>query len=302
MSVDTTDRFSARHRLSRISDFGGNPFPLQRKGKLSGVTRKPLSNSKDTLLCFGKHTNPPSDGFRMKSYLSAKGPIAVLIDGDNMAADKLNDILTFVSSYGRAIVRRIYADWTKPSMARWKEEAKEHSFRLVEALSYVGGKNTTDMALIIDAMDLLHAGNVKGFCIVSSDSDYTLLAQRIREEGLLVLGYGERKSPVSLQNSFHQFRFSDTVETISTNINTPEYFIEKDRPLFDKAFEMASKGEETVTLSLIGGEIKKLMPKYKIRRYGCKTLGQLYVKLGKYELVKTGDKAVGSALRLKYEP
>ena len=225
--------------------------------------------------------------------------IAVLIDGDNMSADKLGDIISFVSIYGNPIVRRIYADWTKPAMMRWKEEAKVYSFRLVEALSYVGVKNTTDMMLVIDAMDLLHGKTVQGFCIVYSDSDYTLLAQRIREEGLLVLGYGEHKTPVALRNSCHDFRFSDKAEPILPNTNTPKYFIERDCSLFDKAFEVARKGEDTVTLSLIGVELKKLMPKYKIKRYGCKTLGQLYVKLGKYELVKVGDKGMGSAIRIK---
>ena len=180
--------------------------------------------------------------------------IAVLIDGDNMSADKLGDIISFVSIYGNPIVRRIYADWTKPAMMRWKEEAKVYSFRLVEALSYVGVKNTTDMMLVIDAMDLLHGKTVQGFCIVSSDSDYTLLAQRIREEWLLVLGYGEHKTPVALRNSCHDFRFSDKAEPILPNTNTPKYFIERDCSLFDKAFEVARKGEDTVTLSLIGVE------------------------------------------------
>ncbi|ETD28054.1 hypothetical protein HMPREF1173_01899 [Prevotella nigrescens CC14M] len=168
--------------------------------------------------------------------------IAILIDGDNVAADKLGDIISFVSSYGNPIIRRIYADWTKSAMKRWKEEAKTFSFRLVEALSYVGVKNTTDMALVIDAMDLLHGKTVQGFCIVSSDSDYTLLAQRIREEGLLVLGYGEQKTPASLQNSCHEFRFSDKADPVQPNNNTPDYFIDRDRALFDKAFETARKG------------------------------------------------------------
>ena len=224
---------------------------------------------------------------------------AILIDGDNVAADKLGDIISFVSSYGNPIIRRIYADWTKSAMKRWKEEAKTFSFRLVEALSYVGVKNTTDMALVIEAMDLLHGKTVQGFCIVSSDSDYTLLAQRIREEGLLVLGYGEQKTPASLQNSCHEFRFSDKADPVQPNNNTPDYFIDRDRALFNKAFETSRKGDDTVMLSLIGGELKKLMPKYKIKRYGCKTLGQLYVRLGKYELVKVGDKAVGSTIRIK---
>lgn len=225
--------------------------------------------------------------------------IAILIDGDNMSADKLGDIVSFASLYGNPIVRRIYADWTKPAMTRWKEEAKVYSFRLMEALSYVGVKNTTDITLVIDAMDLLHGKTVQGFCIVSSDSDYTLLAQRIREEGLLVLGYGEHQTPVALRSSCHEFRFSDKAEPVFPNNNTPDYFIERDRALFVKAFEIARKGEETVTLSLIGGELKKLMPKYKIKRYGCKTLGQLYVKLGRYELVKVGDKGMSCAVRIK---
>lgn len=207
--------------------------------------------------------------------------------------------MSFISSYGNPIVRRIYADWTKPAMKRWKEVAKIFSFRLVEAISYIEVKNTTDMALVIDAMDLLHGKTVQGFRIVSSDSDYTLLAQRIREERLLVLGYGEQKTPASLQNSSHEFRFSDKAEPVQPNNNTPDYFIDRGRTLFDKAFETARKGDDTVMLSLIGGELKKLMPKYKIKRYGCKTLGQLYVRLGKYELVKVGDKAVGSAIRIK---
>ena len=115
----------------------------------------------------------------------------------------------------------------------------------------------------------------------------------------MVLGYGEQKTPASLQNSCHEFRFSDKAAPVQPNNNTPDYFIDRDRALFNKAFETSRKGDDTVMLSLIGGELKKLMPKYKIKRYGCKTLGQLYVRLGKYELVKVGDKAVGSAIRIK---
>lgn len=113
-------------------------------------------------------------------------PIAILVDGDNASPDKLNEIIQFVSKFGNPIIKRIYADWTKLGMGKWKEPANEYSFRLIEAPSYVSGKNTTDIALIMDAMDILHSDIVKAFCIVSSDSDYTLLAQRIREDGLLL--------------------------------------------------------------------------------------------------------------------
>lgn len=127
-------------------------------------------------------------------------PIAILIDGDNASPEKLNEVIRFATTHGNPIIKRVYADWTKPSSNRWKEVAYETSFRLIEAPSYVSKKNTTDIALVIDAMDILLAGMVKGFCIVSSDSDYTLLTQRIREAGLLILGYGESKTPLSFVN------------------------------------------------------------------------------------------------------
>ena len=122
--------------------------------------------------------------------------VAVLIDGDNASSEKMEDVMRFVSRYGAAVVRRIYGDWTKKSLSGWKDAARDYSFRMVQASSFVPGKNTTDIALVMDAMDILHEGRVGCFCLVASDGDYTLLAQRIRESGLTVLGYGEGKTPV----------------------------------------------------------------------------------------------------------
>lgn len=135
--------------------------------------------------------------------------LAILVDADNASVAKLNELIVFATHYGQATVKRIYGDWSRPALSSWKEPAREYSFRLIEALPYVKGKNTTDISLIIDAMDLLHSGSVDGFCIASSDSDYTPLAQRIREEGLLILGYGESKTPESFINSCKDFKFSD---------------------------------------------------------------------------------------------
>lgn len=224
-------------------------------------------------------------------------PIAILVDGDNASPDKLNEVIRFVSKFGNPIIKRIYADWTKSCMGKWKESANEHSFRLIEAPSYVSGKNTTDIALIMDAMDILHSDSVKAFCIVSSDSDYTLLAQRIREDGLTVIGYGESKTPKSLVNTCCEFMISNQVK--EEPLNTPEFFISRDTPIFHHAFEEAADGKEEVSLSLVGTALKKLMPKYKIKRYGCKTLGALYAQLDRYELVKTGKKEIGNMLRVK---
>ena len=110
--------------------------------------------------------------------------IAVLIDGDNASLERMEDLMRFVSRYGNCIVKRIYGDWTKKSLAGWKDVAKEYSFRLVQASSFVSGKNTTDIALCMDAMDILYGGQVNCFCLVASDSDYALPAQRFREAGL----------------------------------------------------------------------------------------------------------------------
>ncbi len=222
--------------------------------------------------------------------------IAVLIDGDNASPEQMEDLMKFVTRYGNAIVKRVYGDWTRKSLSRWKDVAKEYAFRLVQASSFTAGKNTTDIALVIDAMDILHAGKIDCFCLVASDGDYVMLVQRIREAGLVVLGYGESKAPVLLVRSCSDFLFSDRKD-IKVPENTPEFFLRRDMEYFDRAFELAAGGKGEVSLSLIGGALKKLMPKFKIRRYGCKTLGNLYETLEKYELVKT-EKGIASTVRL----
>ena len=223
---------------------------------------------------------------------------ALLIDADNVSARYIKPILTELSKYGNITYKRIYGDWTRKALSAWKESAREHGFRLVQASSHVPGKNTTDIALVIDAMDILRDGQVDCFCLVASDGDYSLLAQRIREAGVKVLGYGEGKTPVSLVRSCSVFLYADRKESKAEE-NTPEFFIRRDMEYFDKAFEQAADGKEEVSLSLIGGALKKMMPKFKVRRYGCKTLGKLYEKLDRYELVMT-EKGVANAVRLKY--
>jgi hypothetical protein len=213
--------------------------------------------------------------------------MAVLIDGDNASPNRIGEVIKFVSQYGYPLVKRIYADWTQPAMAKWKEPAREHSFRLVEAFPNVKGKNTTDIALVIDAMDLLHSGTVDGFCIVSSDSDYTSLAQRIRESGRLVTGFGEGKTPVAFVNSCKKFLFTDREQE---KPSAADDLLRKEAALFDEAFETAANGNSDVALSIVGTALKKLMPKFKTKRYGCKTLGAVYQKLDKYELIQTGEK------------
>lgn len=182
----------------------------------------------------------------MKTNANSRYTVAVLIDGDNASFERMEDIMGFVSRYGDAVVRRIYGDWTRKALSAWKESAREHGFRLVQASSHVPGKNTTDIALVIDAMDILRDGQVDCFCLVASDGDYSLLAQRIREAGVKVLGYGEGKTPVSLVRSCSVFLYADRKESKAEE-NTPEFFIRRDMEYFDKAFEQAADGKEEVS-------------------------------------------------------
>ena len=175
----------------------------------------------------------------MKTNTNSRYAIAVLIDGDNASFEKMEDIMGFVSRYGDAVVRRIYGDWTRKSLSAWKETAREHGFRLVQASSHTLGKNTTDIALVIDAMDILRDGRADCFCLVASDGDYSLLAQRLREAGLKVLGYGEGKTPVSLVRSCSVFLYADWKENKVIE-NTPEFFLEKALESFDNAFKQAT--------------------------------------------------------------
>ena len=136
---------------------------------------------------------------------------AVLIDGDNAQASLLPQILAEVSKVGLITIKRIYGDWTTTSMNQWKESLHKHAIQPVQQFMYTTGKNATDSAMIIDAMDLLHSNDVQGFCIVSSDSDYTRLATRIREDGLFVIGVGEKKTPEAFVNACNQFIYSENL-------------------------------------------------------------------------------------------
>ena len=131
-----------------------------------------------------------------------------MIDGDNAQAALIGQVLTETAKYGIVTTRRIYGDWTTPEMSKWKETLNAHAVQPVQQFRYTTGKNATDSTLIIEAMDLLHSGTVNGFCIVSSDSDYTRLATRIREQGLFVMGIGQATTPKSLVNACEVFVYT----------------------------------------------------------------------------------------------
>ena len=137
--------------------------------------------------------------------------LAVLIDADNAPRSALGDIMAEVAVYGTPTIKRIYGDWTTPNLASWKGPLLENAITPIQQYSYTTGKNATDSAMIIDAMDILYSGKVEGFCLVSSDSDFTRLASRLREGGMTVIGMGEKKTPKPFIAACNMFRYLDVL-------------------------------------------------------------------------------------------
>src|SRR5574339_1254959 len=146
-----------------------------------------------------------------QTFNNGRQKIAILIDGDNAQSSLLPQMLVEAGRHGQVTVRRIYGDWTTSNMNSWKETLNFHAFQPIQQFRYTVGKNVTDSAMIIDAMDILHSGVVDGFCLVSSDSDYTRLATRIREAGIFVMGIGEKKTPKPFVNACDVFVYTSNL-------------------------------------------------------------------------------------------
>jgi uncharacterized LabA/DUF88 family protein len=204
---------------------------------------------------------------------------AVLIDGDNAQASLLPQILAEVSKVGLITVKRIYGDWTTTSMNSWKKSLHKHAIQPMQQFRYTVGKNSTDSAMIIDAMDLLHSHNVGGFCIVASDSDYTRLATRIREEGLLVIGVGEKKTPEAFINACNQFIYCEnlTAPRAARKTTAKEEKPDVSDPLnlLLEGFNLAAKEEEWLHLAALGHVLRQLDPAFDPRTYGHQRLQSL---------------------------
>ena len=208
---------------------------------------------------------------------------AVLIDGDNAQASLLPQILAEVSKVGLITIKRIYGDWTTTSMNQWKESLHKHAIQPVQQFMYTTGKNATDSAMIIDAMDLLHSNDVQGFCIVSSDSDYTRLATRIREDGLFVIGVGEKKTPEAFVNACNQFIYSENLSVTQEPKKKERKRRKKEAgqdtsdplPLLVQGFEMAAKEDEWTYLATMGISLRQLDPAFDPRTYGHQKLQSL---------------------------
>ncbi len=215
--------------------------------------------------------------------------IALLVDGDNAQPKLITLVLEEASKYGKVTIRRVYGDWTTTHMNSWKGQLNEMAFNPIQKFSYTSGKNSTDSALIIDAMDILHDNLVDGFCIVSSDSDYTGLAKRIREDGIFVMGIGEKKTPNAFVKSCEIFTYVENLEPKTEKPEKKEAHkkekIYVDEKLINKAFDMSSNESNEVYISTMGLNLRKLDPSFDCRTYGFKTLTQLFSKLSDFAVV-----------------
>lgn len=213
----------------------------------------------------------------------AKRPMAILIDGDNAQATFVKEILAEATKYGRITVRRIYGDWTTPGMNGWKECLQENAIQPMQQFRYTVGKNATDSAMIIDTMDVLHSGVVNGFCLVTSDSDYTRLATRLRESGAFVMGIGRSSTPKAFTSACDLFVFVENLrpgldDSSASNkkaIPAGKTPVQEALPLLKKAFELAAQDDGWAFLSSIGASLRSLDPTFDHRTFGCPSLRAL---------------------------
>lgn len=217
--------------------------------------------------------------------------IAILIDADNIGAQYIKVIIDEAAKEGVITYKRIYGDWTTPQLSSWKDILLEYSIIPMQQYAYTQGKNSTDSAMIIDAMDILYAGTVDGFCIVSSDSDFTKLAARLRESGKTVIGMGKEQTPKAFVSACSKFKYIDILagdkkksEVGKTKKSkTTESTLTKEQEIKNSIRSMIdenSDAEGWCLASIIGTLLQKKYPDFDCRNYGCKKMIDLIRKLG----------------------
>jgi uncharacterized protein (TIGR00288 family) len=213
---------------------------------------------------------------------SRENRIAILIDGDNAQASLIEQIVVESSRYGNATIRRIYGDWTSTNMKSWKDTLNSYAFQPFQQFSYSVGKNATDSAMIIDAMDILHSNQVDGFCLVSSDSDYTRLATRLRESGKLVVGIGKNLTPRAFVSACDVFIYTENLEKREREKRqtaAKQKMSKEDQNLIDNiqdAIEMAGTDDDGwAKLSEVGTALRRIDPGFDPRSYGSRQLATL---------------------------
>ncbi|GKZ23760.1 hypothetical protein AbraIFM66951_000586 [Aspergillus brasiliensis] len=230
---------------------------------------------------------------------------AVLIDADNARHSTVHPLLAEIAKYGTAHAKRAYGDWSSPYLIGWKNELLQQSIVPIQQFAYTHGKNATDSAMIIDAMDLLYTRRYDGFCLVSSDSDFTKLAARIRESGLVVYGFGEKKTPQPFVAACDKFIYTenlvhvDELEPHATSIRAPEHpspakEVKLEEPLATQlrtSVESASDDEGWARLGEVGYLLTKRHPEFDSRTYGYHKLSDLIAASSLFETSRRPHKA-----------
>ncbi|MGK0325387.1 MAG: uncharacterized LabA/DUF88 family protein [Polaribacter sp.] len=220
--------------------------------------------------------------------------LAVLIDGDNIPSAHVKEMMEEIAKYGNPTIKRIYGDWTNPHLSKWKNLLLENAITPIQQYAYTTGKNATDSAMIIDAMDILYSEKVSGFCLVSSDSDFTKLATRLREAGMQVIGIGEKKTPTPFIVACDKFIYIEILrnqaskkEDINKNDKTEES-IDKITPrvikLLSATIRDLSDEDGWAFLGDVGSLIQKKEPNFDSRNYGFEKLTPLIKSIGSFEL------------------
>ncbi|MGB4439019.1 MAG: NYN domain-containing protein [Sedimentibacter sp.] len=266
---------------------------------------------------------------------------AVLIDADNVSAKYIKYILDEITNYGVATYKRIYGDWTKPNTSSWKDVLLENSVTPIQQYGYTVGKNATDSAMIIDAMDILYSGNVDGFCIVSSDSDFTKLSSRLRESGMLVVGMGEKKTPKPFIASCNQFKYLDVLAESENKIAADSVQVKNDENKTENGIGTEDKNtkssksnnsqdkndnskamtdldtikmavikmvnenddeEQSMNIGELGSRLVKRYPDFDVRNYGDTKLSKFLKKFDFLEMHTKGDEGTSLWVSLKNNP
>ena len=224
--------------------------------------------------------------------------LAVLIDADNVPAKHAEAILKEITTLGEPSLRRVYGDWSSASLTEWKVQSRDLGLVMHQQSANTKGKNASDIGLVIDAMDILHTGKVHGFVLVSSDSDFTRLASRIREEGLLVYGVGEAKTPESLRNVCNRFILIENITSMpeatseETKIEAPKPPVTKVVPIVLAAMKAIDSERDWFHLGEIGQRIAQANTDFDTRSYGFAKLSDLLRKTNQFEIEDRKDKGL----------
>ncbi len=226
--------------------------------------------------------------------------LAVLIDGDNIPSAYVKEMMEEIAKYGNPTIKRIYGDWTNPRLGKWKNVLLENAITPIQQYGYTQGKNATDSAMIIDAMDILYSGKVNGFCIVSSDSDFTRLATRLREAGMQVFGIGERKTPNPFIVACDKFIYIEILKSQaeesagtggekSTTANRVDKITPKELKFISNTIDDLADDDGWAFLGDVGSLLQKKQPNFDARNYGFQKLTPLINSIPNFEIERRED-------------